>query len=91
MRSFATNRKTFLIAIIGLVGGSVWSLSSKGEIEPIVLTLVSLVEVIAYLTLQSEVNSKKDSLGEKPSQDISNHGEVKKQINIQNNSGDIKM
>jgi hypothetical protein len=94
MRSIVENIKIFIIAIIGLIGGGYWIYKSNWDMEPIILTSIALVEIVAYLILKF---IKSDSVQENQpnsnvyNQRIINKGKVKKQINIQKNKGNIKM
>jgi hypothetical protein len=93
MKSIITNTKTFIIALIGLVGGSIWTVNSNWDQEPIILTVVSLIEILGYLILKLVTSKESEELntGIKNEHNITNNGKIKKQINIQNNSGKIEM
>ncbi len=93
MKSLITNIKTFIIALIGVVGGSIWAVNSNWEEEPIILTTVSLIEVIGYLVIKAVSSRESDDLNTevKNEQNITNNGKIKKQVNVQNNSGKIEM
>lgn len=90
MKHIVNNLITFLIALVGLIGGLIWIYISKWDMEPIILSVVSLLEIGGFIILRliDEPNSdtKNSNL-----QNINNLKKVKKQINIQKNEGKIKM
>jgi hypothetical protein len=90
MKEIISNIKTFLIAIVGLIGGVIWAYKSNWEMEPIILLIVSILEIIGFLFLKfiPEENSETKI---KNQQNIINKGRVKKQINIHKNKGKIEM
>lgn len=45
------NKITLIIAFIGLIGGVVWSIQTNFNIEPIILVLISLTEIVGYFLL----------------------------------------
>ncbi|MBC7382596.1 MAG: hypothetical protein H7296_06305 [Bacteroidia bacterium] len=45
------NKITLIIALIGLIGGIIWTLQTNFNIEPIILVCVSLAEVAGYYLL----------------------------------------
>lgn len=89
MKAFITNTSTLIIAIIGLIGGSIWALRSNWEIEPIIIASVSLVQILTYLILKFFPSNK--SPDDQNAQTVINNEKIKKQVNIQNNSGKIDM
>ena len=42
---------TLLIAIVGLIGGLIWGYYSQWDFEPMILASISLLEIIAYITV----------------------------------------
>jgi hypothetical protein len=90
MKKIVNNLITFLIAIVGLVGGIIWIYISKWDMEPIILSVVSLLEIGGFIILRliDEPNSETEN---KYQQNINNAKKVNKQINIQKNKGKIKM
>lgn len=93
MKSIIVNIKTFVIALTGLIGGSIWAVNSNWEEEPLILIALSLIEIIAYIILRFITRKDTESISPQTinKQVISNNGKVKKQINIQNNNGKIEM
>ena len=90
MKTIINNLITFLIALAGLIGGGIWAYSSNWEMEPIILMIVSTVQIIGFIILRFvvEPTSEKES---KNQQNITNKKKVEKQINILENKGKIEM
>ena len=95
MKNIIRNTVTFLIAIVGLIGGGIWAYKSSWETEPIILFIISFIEIVGFLfikitndddSIETEIQETKI----KNQQTINNEGGVNKQVNIQKNKGDIK-
>ncbi len=96
MKKIINSIISFLIAIAGLIGGGIWAYQTNWNIEPVILLIVSLLEIIGFLILKKidESNpplNKTSQQNNKNIQNVNNKGTVKKQINIQNNKGKIEM
>lgn len=63
MKNIIHNIVTLLIGIVGLIGGIIWGYYSKWDFEPIILSSISLLEIIAYFTVPSE---QKKEISDKP-------------------------
>lgn len=88
MKKIINNIITFLIALVGLIGGGIWAYSSSWEMEPIILMAISAIEIVGFLILRLFVDSEADT---KYQQNITNNKKVDKQIVIQKNKGKIEM
>ncbi len=70
MNSIIKNRITLIIAIVGFVGGLLWSIKSNFEYEPVILLIISLIEIAAFFlvpesnmeTEQNNINSNQQNL-----------------------------
>lgn len=51
MKNLAKNLFTFLISLIGFIGGCIWAYESQWQMEPIILVFISFVEIISYFVL----------------------------------------
>jgi len=60
MKKTIKNTITFLIAIVGLFGGIIWAINTNFDYEPIILAIISFLEIVGYLTLKDE--KKEDSI-----------------------------
>ena len=54
MKKIIHNIITLLIGIVGLIGGLIWGYYSKWEFEPIILSSISFLEILAYIFLPKE-------------------------------------
>ena len=90
MKNIITDIKTLLVAIVGLIGGGLWAYSSDWEYEPMILIIISLIEIIGYFFVKRD-NIEEKKVEIKSTQKVINKGVVEKQINIQDNSGKIEM
>jgi hypothetical protein len=90
MRNIIESTITLLVAVTGFIGGTIWFFSSPFEMEPIILIVISLLEIIGYIALKF-TNKDIDDKSKKYKQEVKNEGKIKKQVNIQRNKGDIKM
>jgi hypothetical protein len=52
MKSIIENLITLLIAITGLIGGTIWAFNSNWEEEPIIIIIVSALEIIGFIILK---------------------------------------
>lgn len=94
MKRIIENKIVLISALIGLLGGSIWIYKSNWEMEPIILTSISIVEIIGNITIKIFGEEQSDDLNGnkyKNKMKVVNRDKVKKQINIQNNSGNIQM
>lgn len=48
MRDIIKSKISLFIAIVGLIGGLIWSIKVNFEPEPIILTIVSLIEIFGF-------------------------------------------
>jgi hypothetical protein len=90
MKTIINNIITFLIALVGLIGGGVWAYSSNWEMEPIILMTISTMQIIGFLILRFIVDPASQTEF-KYQQNITNKKKVEKQIFIQKNKGKIEM
>lgn len=51
------NTITISIATVGFLGGLIWYYSSGWEIEPLILTIISLLEIIGYFAISFDDNA----------------------------------
>ncbi len=54
MKKIIHSTVTILTGISGFIGGLLWGFYSHWDFEPIILTMVSLFEIIAYLTIPKD-------------------------------------
>jgi len=90
MKTIVNSIITFLIALVGLIGGGIWAYSSNGEMEPIIIMTISILQITGFLVLRFVVDPTPVQ-ETKSEQNIINNKKVKKQINIQENKGNIEM
>jgi hypothetical protein len=90
MKKIVNNIITFLIALVGLIGGGIWAYSSNWEMEPIILMAISAIEIVGFLILRLFVDPESET-ETKYQQNITNKKKVDKQIVIQKNKGKIDM
>jgi len=96
MKKIINSIISFLIAIVGFIGGGIWAYQTNWQIEPLILVIVSFLEIVGFLffKISSEDNLQQNNTlkqNNKNVQNIKNKRTVKKQINIQNNNGKIEM
>ncbi len=60
----------FIIALIGLLGGSIWALQTNFNIEPIILVLISAAEILGFLLLPETKSSKNTQVKNKNEQNV---------------------
>jgi len=77
MRNIINSWITFLAAIVGLIGGIVWAYISNLDFEPIILAIISLIEIIGFLITS---NLKTDE-----------QTDISKTKNINKNSQNVKI
>lgn len=90
MKKIVNNIITFLIALVGLIGGGIWGYFSNWEMEPIILMLISFIEIVGFLISRLFVGTEPEK-ETKYQQNITNKKKVDKQIVIQKNKGKIEM
>lgn len=95
MKTILESLNTFIVAVIGLIGGFFWYYNSP-DYEPLILCIVSTFQILFFLgtkmfyrkeTLSD--NSKLNPTGK--SQIINNNDKIKNQINIHKNQGDVNI
>jgi hypothetical protein len=52
MRNFLENINTFLVELIGLIGGFIWARNTNWDWEPIILIAVSFIGVVIFILLK---------------------------------------
>lgn len=80
MRKFSGNIITLIIALIGFVGGIVWGYFENWDYEPIILLLISTVEIVAFLVYGNKQEHKTES------SDVSNNQTVSVNLNFESTS-----
>jgi hypothetical protein len=95
MKKIINSIISFLIAIVGFIGGGIWAYQTNWQIEPLILFITSFLEMIGFLFLKvlSEDNSQHNETSKQNNKNVQNinNRTVEKQINIQNNKGKIEM
>ena len=83
MKKIVSDTKTLIVAFIGLIGGVIWAFLSKWEPEPLILIIVSFIEIVGFFILKGVVaeNSDVQSLASNI-----NHGNVNVNVNVETNS-----
>ncbi len=96
MKKIIRSLITLSIAIVGFIGGCIWSFQSHWGIEPLILLIVSFLEIIGFMFVDKSSGNNKFQDGNQEmkvtnDQNIKNYGKVGKQVNIQKNKGKIEM
>ncbi|RKE90300.1 response regulator [Ichthyenterobacterium magnum] len=60
MKNIIHNTVTLLIGFVGLIGGLIWGYYSKWEFEPVILSIISFLEIIAYFTVPKDKKNNKE-------------------------------
>jgi len=79
MKNIIKSTVTLIIALVGVVGGAVWAITSNWEIEPIILTIVSCLEILGFFLLKSPENSP-----DRAEQVVTNDNFVNVNVNVNN-------
>lgn len=90
MKALISNIVTFIIAIIGFIGGGIWGYTSNWDMEPVILMSISFIQIVGFILIKI-FNGDEQTETSNFSQKIVNKKKVGKQINIQKNEGDITM
>lgn len=53
MRKILENINTAIVAMIGVIGGTIWAVKTAWDYEPIILVSVSVIELITFIILRS--------------------------------------
>jgi len=96
MRKIIENYITLSVALAGFIGGGFWCFKSDWDWEPLILLVCSFLEIVGFILLkalpeENTVPNNIPTINTKKEQNINNKGTVKKQININENNGNIKM
>lgn len=96
MRKIIENYITLSIALVGFIGGGFWSFKTNWDWEPLIFFICSFLEIIGFILLKalpedSNTQNNTPTLNIKKEQKIYNNGTVNKQININENKGNIQM
>lgn len=71
MKKIIKNRLALIIAFIGAIGGLIWCFQTNFNIEPLILTIISLLEILGYFLIPEEISVKPESLKVKNEQNVS--------------------
>jgi hypothetical protein len=89
MMKFIDNTVTFLVALIGLIGGGIWAFSTNFDFEPMILLTVSTITIIGFVisklffsTNNKLENSNLESI--KQTNNSSNSQSVEVNLNVGN-------
>lgn len=80
MRKILKNTTAAIIAIIGLIGGTMWAINTGWDYEPLILISVSVIELISFMILRFTSKNREENQ-ETPIQTFENKV---KNINEQN-------
>ncbi len=70
MRKIIKNKLALISALIGFVGGLIWCFKSSFNIEPLILTIISSLEVLGYFLLPESDTENLESLKIKNEQNV---------------------
>jgi len=84
MKNIIKNRISLFIAIIGLLGGLIWAYTSSWDFEPIILSLISLVEIIGFILIKENGSAPQEKIRSDNSQN--NTQNVNVNLHIPNNN-----
>ncbi|MCL2290724.1 MAG: response regulator [Bacteroidetes bacterium] len=79
MKKIVKNKISLVIAIVGFIGGIIWNLIVNFEPEPIILTIVSFLEILGFFLIP---NDKENTVS---NQMISNEQKVNVNVNVNMN------
>jgi hypothetical protein len=83
MKKIIKNRLALLIAAIGLIGGAIWCFQTNFNIEPLILTIVSLLEILGYFLIPETISEKTENLKIKNEQNVNVNVSVGNTLPIQ--------
>ena len=90
MRKLIHNTITLFIGIAGLIGGLIWGYYSQWDFEPIILAIISFLEIVAYLTVPKEKQNSLRTTNKSESKN-KNKQEVKVTLNNFTSESDQKL
>ena len=64
------SRLAFLIAAIGLIGGFVWCFQTNFNIEPLILTIISILEILGYFFIPELTSAELEKFEVKNEQNV---------------------
>lgn len=70
MNRIIKNRFTFLIAIVGLIGGFFWCVQTNFNIEPLILVIISILEILGFLLMPEQTSENTEKLKIKNEQNV---------------------
>ena len=66
MKKIIKNAITFTAGWVGFIGGFIWFYQSNWQIEPLILVILSFLEIISYFVIslpqETEISASKNSL-----------------------------
>ena len=86
MRRTVKSTITFLCAIVGAIGGAIWAYKTNLDVEPIILCIVSVIEILGFFIV-SDSKEEAITITEK-SNNNRNEQQVNVNVNVGNNSGE---
>jgi hypothetical protein len=68
MKKIIKNWISFIIALIGLIIGGIWAYKSSWDFEPIIISSVSLIEIIGFFVIKKDDSNTQSNLSNNKSQ-----------------------
>lgn len=76
MKKIIKNRLALIIAVIGLIGGLIWCIQTNFNIEPLILVIISFLEILGFFLIPKTNSQNLENLKIKNDQNVSVHVNV---------------
>lgn len=85
MKKIIKNFITFLTAIVGFIGGLIWYFNFNGQVESLILIIISSLEIISYLLIPHDEELKSENSNTHNLNLNLNFADITKEKEIENN------
>lgn len=83
MKKVIKSRLAFLIAVIGIIGGFIWCIQTNFNVEPLILTIISSIEILGFLLIPEPTLENPENLKVKNEQNVNVNVSVGNNAHIQ--------
>ena len=70
MNNIIKSRLSLLIAIVGFIGGLIWHFQTNFNIEPLILAIISILEILGFFLIPESGNDNIEILKDKNEQNV---------------------
>ncbi|MFY7938560.1 MAG: response regulator [Flavobacterium sp.] len=70
MKNIIKSRLALIIAIVGFIGGTIWCLQTNFNIEPLILAIISILEILGFFLIPESIKDNSEIIKVKNEQNV---------------------